>query len=173
MKLLSLKVPDSLDHRLAHAASCRKSTKSEVVREALNAFLAETGDEQAGSALTLAKDLAGCVTGPSDLSVNPVYLKQFGRPLTQSSLPRSRFTPCNVYEPALRRDTSGVLASFRGSTRVVLKAEALKCLLRSLRPCWTACLCILRVIYGLTPLVRRPRDLSADRAFPQPARSSN
>lgn len=79
MKLLSLKVPDALDHRLAHEASCRKSSKSEVVREALNAFLAEAGGGQAGSALTLAKDLAGCVTGPSDLSVNPAHLKQFGR----------------------------------------------------------------------------------------------
>lgn len=83
MKLLSLKVPDALDHRLAHAASCRKSTKSEVVREALGAFLAEAGGSQAGSALTLAKDLAGCVAGPSDLSVNPAYLKQFGRRLTR------------------------------------------------------------------------------------------
>lgn len=82
MKLLSLKVPDALDHRLAHEASCRNSTKSEVVREALNAFLTETGGEQAGSALTLAKDLAGCVTGPSDLSVNPTHLKQFGGPFT-------------------------------------------------------------------------------------------
>jgi hypothetical protein len=55
MKLLSLKVPDSLDHRLTHAASCRKNSKSEVVCEALTAFLAETGGEEAGSALTLAK----------------------------------------------------------------------------------------------------------------------
>lgn len=82
MKLLSLKVPDALDHRLAHEASCRKSTKSEVVRKALQAFLAETGSEQAGSALTLAKDLAGCITGPSDLSVNPTHLKRFGGPYT-------------------------------------------------------------------------------------------
>jgi predicted transcriptional regulator len=82
MKLLSLKVPDALDHRLTHAASCRKSSKSEVVRDALIAFLAETGGDRAGSALTLAKDLAGCVTGPSDLSVNPAHLKQFGRPFT-------------------------------------------------------------------------------------------
>lgn len=80
MKLLTLKVPDALDHRLTHAATCRKSTKSELVREALDAFLAETGGEQAGSAFVLAKDLAGCIAGPSDLSVNPAHLKQFGRP---------------------------------------------------------------------------------------------
>ena len=82
MKLLSLKVPDALDHRLAHAALCRKSSKSEVVREALNAFLADTGGGQVGSALILAKDLAGCVTGPSDLSINPAHMKQFGRSFT-------------------------------------------------------------------------------------------
>ena len=79
MKLLSLKVPDTLDHRLAHAAARRKSSKSEVVRDALEAFLAEFGGERAGSALTLAKDLAGSVSGPVDLSVNPSHLKQFGR----------------------------------------------------------------------------------------------
>ena len=83
MKLLSLKVPDALNHRLTHASTCRKSIKSEVVREALHGFLAESGGEQAGSALTLAKDLAGCVTGPSDLSVNPTRLKQFSRPFTR------------------------------------------------------------------------------------------
>jgi predicted transcriptional regulator len=82
MKLLSLKVPDALDHRLTHEASCRKSSKSEVVRKALHAFLADTGSGQAGSALTLAKDLAGCVIGPPDLSVNPSHLKQFGRSFT-------------------------------------------------------------------------------------------
>jgi predicted transcriptional regulator len=80
MKLLSLKLPDTLDYRLAHAASRRKSTKSEVVREAIAAYLAETGKDDAGSALTLAKDLAGIVTGPADLSTNPAHLKHFGRP---------------------------------------------------------------------------------------------
>jgi predicted transcriptional regulator len=93
MKLLSLKVPDALDHRLAHEASCRKSTKSEVVRKALQAFLAETGSEQAGSALTLAKDLAGCITGPSDLSVNPTHLKRFGRPYTGKRSATQVFRP--------------------------------------------------------------------------------
>lgn len=80
MKMLSLKVSDTLDHRLAHAASSRKSTKSEVIREALTAFLENAGRGQDGSALMLAKDLAGSITGPVDLSVNPAHLKQFGRP---------------------------------------------------------------------------------------------
>ena len=79
MKTLSLKVSDTLDHRLAHAASVRKSTKSEVIREALSAFLESAGKGQDGSALILAKDLAGSITGPADLSANPVHLKQFGR----------------------------------------------------------------------------------------------
>ncbi len=79
MKMLSLKVSDTLDHRLAHAASSRKSTKSEVIREALAAFLENAGQEQGVSALMLAKDLAGSITGPADLSVNPAHLKQFGR----------------------------------------------------------------------------------------------
>jgi predicted transcriptional regulator len=79
MKMLSLKVSDTLDHRLAHAASSRKSTKSEVIREALAAFLENAGKGQDGSALMLAKDLAGSITGLVDLSVNPAHLKQFGR----------------------------------------------------------------------------------------------
>lgn len=79
MKLLSLKLPDTLDYRLTHAAACRKSSKSEVVRDALEVFLAKAGSEQAGSALILAKDLAGSISGPADLSVNPSHLKQFGR----------------------------------------------------------------------------------------------
>ena len=81
MKILSLKVSDTLDHRLTHAASSRKSTKSEVIREALAAFLDHAGKGQDGSALILAKDLAGSIAGPADLSVNPAHLKQFGRPL--------------------------------------------------------------------------------------------
>ncbi|MDH4154945.1 MAG: ribbon-helix-helix protein, CopG family [Nitrospira sp.] len=79
MKILSLKVSDTLAHRLTHAASSRKSTKSEVIREALVAFLEHAGKGQGGSALMLAKDLAGSITGPADLSVNPAHLKQFGR----------------------------------------------------------------------------------------------
>jgi predicted transcriptional regulator len=69
MKSLSLKLPDTLNHRLTHAAASRKSSKSDVVRDALEVFLA----------LSLAKDLAGSVSGPADLSVNPSHLKQFGR----------------------------------------------------------------------------------------------
>jgi len=74
-----LKLPDTLDHRLTHAAASRKSSKSAVVRDALEVFLAKAGCERAGSALILAKDLAGSVSGPADLSVNPSRLKQFGR----------------------------------------------------------------------------------------------
>ncbi len=80
MKILSLKVSDTPDHRLTHAAFSRKSTKSEVVREAIAAFLENAGKGPEGSALMLAKDLAGSITGPADLSVNPTHLKQFGRP---------------------------------------------------------------------------------------------
>ena len=33
----------------------------------------------AATAFSLAKDLAGCVSGPADLSVNKAYLRGFGR----------------------------------------------------------------------------------------------
>jgi hypothetical protein len=54
-------------------------SKSLVVREALEVFLKRNGRARAGSALDLAKDLAGCLSGPGDLSSNKKYLKDFGR----------------------------------------------------------------------------------------------
>jgi hypothetical protein len=79
MKTLSVKLPDGLDAKLAAAARQRKTTKSTVVRKALEAALRNDGNPKRGSALDLARDLVGCVAGPGDLSVNKAYLKAFGR----------------------------------------------------------------------------------------------
>jgi hypothetical protein len=106
MKILSLKLPASLDAELEAAAARLGTTKSALLREALTSFLArEAGappasgspsasadevrestpdyeaDEEgdAPSFLSLAGDLAGCVEGPADLSSNPDHLRDFGR----------------------------------------------------------------------------------------------
>jgi predicted transcriptional regulator len=79
MKTLSVKVPNTLDAKLALLAQQRGVSKSLVVREALEVFLKRNGRVRAGSALDLAKDLAGCLSGPGDLSFNKKYLKDFGR----------------------------------------------------------------------------------------------
>ncbi len=106
MKILSLKLPASLDAELEAAAARRGTTKSALLREALTSFLAlEAGAPPAGgmpdevresapeheaaheadeegeapSFLSLAGKLAGCVEGPADLSSNPEHLRDFGR----------------------------------------------------------------------------------------------
>jgi hypothetical protein len=108
MKILSLKLPESLAAELEAAAARRGTTKSALLRDALTSYLAPGGPPQAPadevrepippygnegkgkaeaegeelarpSFLSLAGDLAGCVEGPADLSSNPEHLHGFGR----------------------------------------------------------------------------------------------
>lgn len=101
MKILSLKLPASLEADLEAAAARRGTTKSALLREALTSYLEQSaGEPAAGQAdvrepdpppygeaeeaekpsfLALAGDLAGCVEGPADLSSNPEHLHGFGR----------------------------------------------------------------------------------------------
>jgi hypothetical protein len=79
VKTLSLKLEDALYARVLAAAKRRGTTQSDVVRDALLARLEPTRGGVTGSALDLAKDLAGCVTGPPDLSTNKAHLRGFGR----------------------------------------------------------------------------------------------
>ena len=75
MKLLTIKIPGALDARLASLAKRRKATKSAVVREAIEEICRDEGKNVAGSCLEIARDLAGCVEGPKDLSSNKKYFK--------------------------------------------------------------------------------------------------
>ena len=78
MKTLSLKVHHALDAKLAVLAKQHGTTKSAVVREAVEAYARGNGGLATASAFSLAKDLVGCVSGPMDLSVNKGYLRGFG-----------------------------------------------------------------------------------------------
>ena len=77
MTTISLKVPEVLDFRLAQIAEKRGSSKSKLIRDALERMVA-TGCGRKCSCLSMASDLIGCVDGPSDLSHNKKHMKGFG-----------------------------------------------------------------------------------------------
>ncbi len=77
MKTIAIKLPDDLLAGIQDAAKIRGETKSALMREALQEFLSK--NENAGSCLDRARDLAGCVEGPSDLSTNPAHMDRYGK----------------------------------------------------------------------------------------------
>lgn len=79
MKTMSMKLPDSLFQRLIKAARLRSQSKSALVREAIETYLANGEPASSGSCLDLASDLIGNLDGPADLSTNPDHLKGFGQ----------------------------------------------------------------------------------------------
>ena len=79
MKTLSVKVPEGMEARIAALARRKSLKRSEIVRRALVRFLSERDGGVGDSFFDLARDLAGCVSGPADLSVAPRHLKGYGR----------------------------------------------------------------------------------------------
>ena len=79
MKTLSLKLSDALNRKLDIVVSQRKTTKSRVLRDALEAHLAEGGRRQKGTVAEIVHDLIGKYKGPNDLSTNPRHFKDFGK----------------------------------------------------------------------------------------------
>lgn len=78
MTTMSIKLPEVLATRLATVAAERGVSKSAMVRQALEAFLDDARSTSSGSVAALASDLAGAVSGPSDLSSNPEHLEGYG-----------------------------------------------------------------------------------------------
>ncbi len=79
MKTVSMKLPDDLDARLRVFARQTGLSRSEIVRQAILAYL--PGDKEhasAHSALDLVEDLVGCVEGPPDLSTNRKHMEGYG-----------------------------------------------------------------------------------------------
>lgn len=74
MRTVSFRLTAELDRTISKLARSRKSTRSAVVREALEAFAREGG----GSVTALAEDLAGCIEGPADLSTAPKHMHGYG-----------------------------------------------------------------------------------------------
>ena len=79
MRTLSLKLPDALDTKLAAVANRQGTTKSNVARQALEAYLNGSENAEKGTLIELAGNLIGSLEGPGDLSHNPKYLRDFGR----------------------------------------------------------------------------------------------
>jgi len=74
-------IPPDLEQELLQLSEHAHVSRSELVRRALSAFMAQRRSATTFvSALDQAGDVVGCFTGsPSDLSSNPAYLKDFGR----------------------------------------------------------------------------------------------
>jgi Arc/MetJ-type ribon-helix-helix transcriptional regulator len=79
MPTITVKVSRPLAERLGRAVVRRRSTRSAVVRAALEAHLAAEGEATDGSCFDLTSDLAGRVRGPSDLSTSRRRLRGYGR----------------------------------------------------------------------------------------------
>jgi Arc/MetJ-type ribon-helix-helix transcriptional regulator len=79
MKTVSIKLPDTLDSRLSVFIRKRKVSKSAVIREALEAYLARESEAAPNSFLEAARDLCGHVDGPVDLSTSPKHLDGYGQ----------------------------------------------------------------------------------------------
>lgn len=79
MKTLSLKIPESLLERLDSTAMRKGESRSALLREAIEMAINEKNKSQAESCMELAKDLAGSVTGPEDLSFNKDRMEEYGK----------------------------------------------------------------------------------------------
>ncbi len=75
MRTVSFKLPEHLDDALSDLARRRKSSRSALVREALEG-LARGGRRSVTAAVDV---LVGPLDGPTDLSTNPKHLVGYGK----------------------------------------------------------------------------------------------
>jgi predicted DNA-binding protein len=75
---ISVRVPRGIAQRLKERSRATGARESEVVREALEKFLAKS--DQTAYDLARKAGLIGCISGaPKDLSTNKRYFKDFGK----------------------------------------------------------------------------------------------
>ena len=75
MRTVSFKLPEHLDDALSDLARRRKSSRSALVREALEG-LASGGRRSVTAAVDA---LVGPLDGPTDLSTNPKHMADYGQ----------------------------------------------------------------------------------------------
>ena len=75
MRTVSFKLPEHLDDALSDLARRRKSSRSALVREAVESLA--TGQRR--SVTAMADELVGALDGPADLSTNPKHLSGYGK----------------------------------------------------------------------------------------------
>lgn len=75
MRTVSLKLPTSLDRQLDQLSQKRGTTRSALVREALEAYVSNPSK----SVTAAAADLVGALDGPKDLSTAKRHFAGYGR----------------------------------------------------------------------------------------------
>jgi hypothetical protein len=78
MPTITCKVSPRLDARLTAASRARRTTKSTIVREVLEASLSGRPAAKRLRAYDLVKHVAGSLSGPRDLSQASRHLEDFG-----------------------------------------------------------------------------------------------
>ena len=78
MKAISIKLPEPLFYDLAQRAKSSASTQSEVIRDALAAYLKSDGQASTASCAERASRWAGMAQSATDLSTNPEHMQGFG-----------------------------------------------------------------------------------------------
>jgi predicted transcriptional regulator len=79
MKTLTVKIPEDMDLKLAAVAKKIGESKSNLIRSAIEHIITSSSAITANSCLDLAKDLAGSVEGPTDLSHNKNHFAGYGQ----------------------------------------------------------------------------------------------
>jgi metal-responsive CopG/Arc/MetJ family transcriptional regulator len=77
MRAISLKLPEELDQKLTTLARRRKSSRSAVMRQALEAFT--EGVSGKSSVTAAAGDLVGSLRGPGDLATAAEHMAGYGK----------------------------------------------------------------------------------------------
>jgi len=75
---ITCKIPEALDVQLEALARRERTSKSTIVRQALEQKLRRAHKRAAPTAFDLVKSLCGSLHGPTDLSSNPRHLEGFG-----------------------------------------------------------------------------------------------
>ena len=78
MTTLTVKMPESLSLRLKGEAAVRGMNCSELIRRTVESMLEANDQPAAGTCLSLAQDLVGCLDGARDLATNPKHMTGFG-----------------------------------------------------------------------------------------------
>jgi Arc/MetJ-type ribon-helix-helix transcriptional regulator len=75
MRTVSFKLSEQLDDALSDLARRRKSSRSALVREALEAL----ATSRRRSVTVVVDELVGSLDGPTDLSTNPKHMTGYGK----------------------------------------------------------------------------------------------
>jgi hypothetical protein len=77
--VVTVKLSAPLYARIGAAAKKRQAPKSQIIRDAIATGLQESARAEDRSFYAVTSTLAGCASGPRDLSTNPKYMKNFGK----------------------------------------------------------------------------------------------